>query len=55
QSAVYATEVSVEEYLSYTTEELEKLEVQKKTEELGGNIELAISLLAGDKRRKQRK
>ncbi|MFI3290002.1 MAG: TraG family conjugative transposon ATPase [Rikenellaceae bacterium] len=52
QSAVYATEVSVEEYLSYTTEELEKLEVQQKTEELGGNIELAINLLAQEKRSK---
>ncbi len=51
QSAVYATEVSVEEYLSYTTEELEKLEVQQKTEELGGNIELAINLLAQEKRK----
>ncbi|MFR9577206.1 MAG: conjugal transfer protein TraG, partial [Rikenellaceae bacterium] len=47
-----ATEVSVEEYLSYTTEELEKLEVQQKTEELGGNIELAINLLAQEKRSK---
>ena len=27
QSAVYATEVSMQEYLTYTTEETEKLEV----------------------------
>jgi conjugation system TraG family ATPase len=50
QSAVYATEVSVEEYMAYTTEESEKLEVQRKTEELGGNIELAIKQLAENKR-----
>lgn len=46
QSAVYATEVSPEEYFTYTTEETEKLEVQRLTEKLGGNIELAIRQLA---------
>lgn len=46
QSAVYATEVSPEEYYTYTTEETEKLEVQHLTEKLGGNIELAIHQLA---------
>lgn len=46
QSAVYATEVSAEEYYTYTTEETEKLEVQRLTEKLGGNIELAIRQLA---------
>lgn len=46
QSAVYATEVSAEEYYTYTTEETEKLEVQHLTEKLGGNIELAIRQLA---------
>ncbi len=46
QSAVYATEVSMAEYLTYTTEESEKLEVFQKTEELGGNYELAIKQLA---------
>lgn len=51
QSAVYATEVSGEEYLAYTTEESEKLEVLKKTEELDGNIELAIKQLAESKRK----
>lgn len=39
QSAVYATEVSPEEYYTYTTEETEKLEVQHLTEKLGGNID----------------
>jgi len=50
QSAVYATEVSLEEYYTYTTEESEKLEVQQLTEKLGGNIELAIKQIAESKR-----
>ena len=49
-SAVYATETSLEEYLCYTTEETEKLELQRLTEKLGGNIELAIRQLAERKR-----
>lgn len=52
QSAVYATEVSPEEYYTYTTEETEKLEVQRLTEKLGGNIELAIRQLAESLRQK---
>ena len=51
QSAVYATEVSGEEYLTYTTEETEKMEVMQKTEELDGNIELAIKQIAESKRK----
>ncbi len=50
QSAVYATEVSLEEYYTYTTEETEKLELSRLTEELDGNIELAIKQLAASKR-----
>ncbi len=50
QSAVYATEVSAEEYLCYTTEESEKLELTRLTEKLDGNIELAIKQLAENKR-----
>ena len=50
QSAVYATEVSVPEYLAYTTEETEKVEVQRLAGELGGDIELAIRQLAEGKR-----
>ena len=50
QSAVYATEVSLEEYVCYTTEETEKLELMRLTEKLGGNIELAIRQLADSKR-----
>ena len=50
QSAVYATEVSLEEYYTYTTEESEKLELLQLTEKLDGNIELAIQQLAESKR-----
>lgn len=46
QSAVYATEVSTQEYLTYTTEESEKLEVIQLAEKLGGDIEQAILRLA---------
>ena len=53
QSAVYATEVSLEEYYTYTTEETEKLELMRLTERLGGNIELAIRQLADSKREKR--
>lgn len=52
QSTVYATEVSAQEYLTYTTEETEKLEVMELTEKLGGNIELAIKQLAESKKEK---
>lgn len=51
QSAVYATEVSLEEYYTFTTEETEKMEVLRKTEELDGNIELAIKQIAESKRK----
>src|SRR5690625_3685736 len=49
-SAVYATEVSLEEYLAYTTEETEKLEVMELASELNGNVELAIKHIAMRKR-----
>ena len=52
ESAVYATEVSAEEYLTYTTEETEKMEVLDLAEKLGGDIELAIKQLAEQKRSK---
>ncbi len=52
QSAVYATEVSLEEYYCYTTEETEKLELFRLSEKLGGNIELAIKQLSESKREK---
>ena len=50
QSAVYATEVSAEEYMTYTTEETEKLEVMELADKLDGNIELAIKHLADQTR-----
>ena len=50
QSAVYATEVSMEEYLCYTTEETEKVQVLNKARQLGGSVEAAIRLLANERR-----
>ena len=50
RSAVYATEVSAEEYFTFTTEESEKLEVQRLAEVLDGNLELAIRRMAERKR-----
>jgi len=49
-SAVYATETSLSEYITYTTEETEKLELTCLTEKLGGNIEMAIKQLAESKK-----
>jgi len=54
QSAVYATEVSASEYLAYTTEESEKMEVMQLAGKLGGDIELAIKQLAESKKEKER-
>ena len=53
QSAVYATEVSAEEYLAYTTEETEKMEVYALAAKLGGDIEAAIRQLAERRRNKK--
>jgi conjugation system TraG family ATPase len=52
-SAVYATEVSLEEYLAYTTEESEKMEVMELAKALGGNVELAIRRIAAQRRESQ--
>lgn len=49
-SKVYATEVSTEEYLTYTTEESEKVKVQTYAKKLNGNLRQAISELANDLR-----
>ena len=49
-SAVYATEVSDEEYLVYTTEETEKAELMRLAGELGGDIEQAVRRLAAQRR-----
>ena len=51
-SAVYATEVSLEEYLAYTTEESEKMEVMQLAHELDGNVEMAIKRIALQRREK---
>jgi len=50
KSAVYATEVSLEEYYTYTTEETEKLELFHTAEKLGGNMEMAIKQLVENKK-----
>ena len=52
QSAVYATETSVEEYLTYTTEESEKMQVMELAEKLGGDIEAAIRQLTRERETK---
>ena len=50
QSAVYATETSIEEYLTYTTEESEKMQVMELAGKLGGDIEAAIRQLARERK-----
>lgn len=54
QSAVYATEVSEEEYLTYTTEEKEKVEVFALADKLDGDLEGAIRQLAQQRRESDR-
>lgn len=49
-SAVYATEVSMEEYFAYTTEETEKHELMQLASQLGGDVEQAITQLTARKR-----
>ena len=53
-SAVYATEVSEEEYFTFTTEESEKLEVQRIAGGPEGSLEGAICRLAEKKREEQK-
>lgn len=50
QSAVYATEESLEESLSYTTEEVEKMEVMELAAKMDGDIIGAIRHIANQKR-----
>ncbi|WP_374175311.1 TraG family conjugative transposon ATPase [Flavobacterium tructae] len=50
QSKVYRTEVSVEEYLAYTTEETEKVKVQAYAKKFDGDIRKGIAALAIDLR-----
>ena len=46
-SKVYRTEVSLEEYLAYTTEEKEKIKLHAKAEQYG-SIEKGIVALADE-------
>jgi hypothetical protein len=48
-SKVYRTEVSLEEYLAYTTEEKEKMHVQAYSKKYG-SIRRGIAMLARDMR-----
>ncbi|MFV5703019.1 TraG family conjugative transposon ATPase [Flavobacterium sp. XS2P12] len=49
-SKVYRTEVSLEEYLAYTTEETEKVKVQAYAKKFDGDIKKGIAALANDLR-----
>lgn len=49
-SKVYRTEVSLEEYLAYTTEETEKVKVQTYAKKFDGDIRKGIAALANDMR-----
>lgn len=51
-SKVYRTEVSLEEYLAYTTEESEKVKVNAYAQKYGGDIKKGIAALAFDMRNK---
>jgi len=53
-SKTYRTEVSLEEYLVYTTEEKEKVRVQAYTEKFGGDMQKAVAALANDIRDEQK-
>jgi len=50
KSTVYATEVSAEEYFTYTTEETEKVALFNLSDEKGGDLEQAIKEMANNKR-----
>ncbi len=52
QSKVYATEVSLEEYLAYTTEQSEKVKVNEYAARWGGDIRKGIAELAAEMRSK---
>lgn len=50
QSAVYATETSTAEYLTYTTEESEKMQVEQSADKAGGSMEQGIRLLVAKRK-----
>lgn len=47
-SKVYRTEVSLEEYLAYTTEQTEKVKVMEYADRYGGDIKKGIAALANE-------
>ena len=49
-SKVYRTEVSLEEYLAYTTEESEKVKMNAYAKKFGGDIKKGIAAMARDMR-----
>jgi len=51
-SKVYRTEVSLEEYLAYTTEQNEKIKLMEYAEKFGGDIRKGIAAMAEDMRNK---
>ncbi|SFH37904.1 TraG family conjugative transposon ATPase [Pedobacter insulae] len=51
-SKVYRTEVSLEEYLAYTTEQTEKVKLMEYAEKFGGDIRKGIAAMADDLRNK---
>ncbi len=51
-SKVYRTEVSLEEYLTYTTEQTEKVKVMEYAARFGGDIRKGIAAMANDIRNK---
>lgn len=51
-SKVYRTEVSMEEYLAYTTEQTEKVKLMEYAAKFGGNIRKGIAAMAEDIRSK---
>jgi hypothetical protein len=53
-SQVYRTEVSLEEYLTYTTEEKEKVALETRLKESDGGLETAIASLAKEIRERNR-
>ena len=51
-SKVYRTEVSLEEYLAYTTEETEKVKLMAHSQKFGGDIQKGIAAFAAEIRNK---
>ena len=49
-SKVYRTEVSLEEYLAYTTEETEKVKLMQYAQRFDGDMQKAIAAMAADMR-----